>query len=292
MKVLVTGGAGFIGPYLVGALENEGHEVVVFDNFSNGDKERLENSSAEIVEGDIRNPQDLGEVIRGCELVFHLAAQSSVQKSLENPEEDREINVSGTRNVIAAAEKEGVKKIIFFSSAAVYGDTKDFPISEETVAMPISPYGESKLAAEKLCEKSSIPSFILRIFNIYGKGGQGVISKMLEEFNSENKIEIYGSGEQTRDFLYIKDLLNACILCIKTEPGNNMTLNIASGEETSINDIVSAIENALNTELNIERTGEREGDIQRSWTRIDRASEKIGYRPEYSIEEGIKDMLK
>ena len=115
---------------------------------------------------------------------------------------------------------------------------------------------------------------------------------MLEEFNSENKIEIYGSGEQTRDFLYIKDLLNACILCIKTEPGNNMTLNIASGEETSINDIVSAIENALNTELNIERTGEREGDIQRSWTRIARASEKIGYRPEYSIEEGIKDMLK
>ena len=120
MKVLVTGGAGFIGPYLVGALENEGHEVVVFDNFSNGDKERLENSSAEIVEGDIRNPQDLGEVIRGCELVFHLAAQSSVQKSLENPEEDREINVSGTRNVIAAAEKEGVKKIIFFRRMTKY----------------------------------------------------------------------------------------------------------------------------------------------------------------------------
>jgi UDP-glucose 4-epimerase len=162
----------------------------------------------------------------------------------------------------------------------------------ETETKPISPYGESKLAAEKLCAESSIPTFILRIFNIYGNGGQGVITKMLVEANLGRSPEIYGDGEQTRDFLYVKDLVRACILCLENESGKSTILNIASGEETSINDIVSAMENALGKELNVVKTTEKEGDIKRSWTSISRASEKIGYRPEYSIEDGIKDMLK
>jgi len=292
MKVLVTGGAGFIGPYLVGALKNTGHEVVILDNFSSGNKSNLEGSSAKIVEGDIRNLENVESAMEGCELVFHLAAQSSVQRSMENPEEDSEINVLGTENVLEAAEKAGVKKLVFFSSAAVYGNPLEFPVTEETETKPISPYGESKLAAEKLCAESSIPTFILRIFNIYGNGGQGVIPKMLVEANLGRSPEIYGDGEQTRDFLYVKDLVRACILCLENESGKSTILNIASGEETSINDIVSAMENALGKELNVVKTTEKEGDIKRSWTSISRASEKIGYRPEYSIEDGIKDMLK
>ncbi len=292
MKVLVTGGAGFIGPYLVGALKNAGHEVVILDNFSSGNKANLEDSSATIVEGDIRNLENVESAMDGCELVFHLAAQSSVQRSMENPEEDNEINVLGTKNVLEAAEKAGVKKLVFFSSAAVYGNPLEFPVTEETETKPISPYGESKLSAEKLCAESSIPTFILRIFNIYGKGGQGVIPKMLVEANLGRSPKVYGDGEQTRDFLYVKDLVRACILCLENESGKSTILNIASGEETSINDIVSAMENALGKELNVVKTTEKEGDIKRSWTSISRASEKIGYRPEYSIEDGIKDMLK
>ncbi|MCA0389025.1 MAG: NAD-dependent epimerase/dehydratase family protein [Bacteroidetes bacterium] len=234
MKLLITGGAGFIGSHMAENFSNKGWEVVVLDNFLTGKRENLSHISGnlKIVEGDIRNASIVNEVMAGCDAVIHLAALASVPASFKNPVETYEVNFMGTQNVLEAALQHKVKRVTFASSSAVYGDTEILPITEENPDNPLSPYGVSKLLGEKLCRfyntAFGLSVVIFRFFNVYGPRQNpfseysAVIPKFLSIIKDGGTPVIFGDGEQTRDFIYISDLVHAHELAIEsfktTEP--------------------------------------------------------------------------
>lgn len=221
MRLLITGGAGFIGSHMAENFSNKGWEVVVLDNFLTGKRENLSHISGnlKIVEGDIRDATIVNEVMQGCDAVIHLAALASVPASFKNPVETYEVNFMGTQNVLEAALQHKVKRVTFASSSAVYGDTETFPITEENPDNPLSPYGVSKLLGEKLCRfyntAFGLSVVIFRFFNVYGPRQNpfseysAVIPKFLSIIKDGGTPVIFGDGEQTRDFIYISDLVHA-----------------------------------------------------------------------------------
>ncbi|MBL7206237.1 MAG: NAD-dependent epimerase/dehydratase family protein [Candidatus Aenigmarchaeota archaeon] len=270
MKILVTGGAGFVGSYITDKLIDLGNDVVILDNLSNGNNL---SPKAELVSGDICKTEDCIKAVSGCETVFHLAAQVSVQKSTENPAEDSRINVLGTINMLEAAKKAGAKNFIYFSSAAVYGNPKKVPISETDPTVPISPYGASKLAAEGYCRLyENMTVTIVRPFNIYGPRQDpnspysGVISIFTERAKKGENLVIYGDGNQTRDFIPAERVAELAIKLM----GNSGTFNIGTGKPTKINELAERIikENKSNSEIT--HAPERDGDIRDSWADIEK----------------------
>lgn len=227
MRLLITGGAGFIGSHMAENFANKGWEVVVLDNFLTGKRENLSHISGKlkIVEGDIRNASIVNEVMAGCDAVIHLAALASVPASFKNPVETYEVNFMGTQNVLEAAHQHKVKRVTFASSSAVYGDTQTFPITEENPDNPLSPYGVSKLLGEKLCRfyntAFGLSVVIFRFFNVYGPRQNpfseysAVIPKFLSIIKDGGTPVIFGDGEQTRDFIYISDLVHAHELALE-----------------------------------------------------------------------------
>jgi len=227
MKLLITGGAGFIGSHMAENFSNKGWEVVVLDNFTTGKRENLSHISQnlKIVEGDIRDTSIVNEAMAGCDAVIHLAALASVPASFKNPVETYEVNFMGTQNVLEAALQHKVKKVTFASSSAVYGDTEILPITEENPDNPLSPYGLSKLLGEKLCRfyntAFGLPVVIFRFFNVYGPRQNpfseysAVIPKFLSIIKDGGTPVIFGDGEQTRDFIYISDLVHAHELALE-----------------------------------------------------------------------------
>ncbi|MBK7267950.1 MAG: NAD-dependent epimerase/dehydratase family protein [Ignavibacteriales bacterium] len=221
MRLLITGGAGFIGSHMAENFVNKGWEVVVLDNFLTGKRENLSHISGKlkIVEGDIRNASIVNEVMEGCDAVIHLAALASVPASFNDPVGTYEVNFMGTQNVLEAAHQNKVKRVTFASSSAVYGDTQTFPITEENPDNPLSPYGVSKLLGEKLCRfyntAFGLSVVIFRFFNVYGPRQNpfseysAVIPKFLSIIKDGGTPTIFGDGEQTRDFIYISDLVHA-----------------------------------------------------------------------------------
>jgi nucleoside-diphosphate-sugar epimerase len=221
MRLLITGGAGFIGSHMAENFVNKGWEVVVLDNFLTGKRENLSHISGKlkIVEGDIRNASIVNEVMEGCDAVIHLAALASVPASFNDPIGTYEVNFMGTQNVLEAAHQNKVKRVTFASSSAVYGDTQTFPITEENPDNPLSPYGVSKLLGEKLCRfyntAFGLSVVIFRFFNVYGPRQNpfseysAVIPKFLSIIKDGGTPTIFGDGEQTRDFIYISDLVHA-----------------------------------------------------------------------------------
>jgi nucleoside-diphosphate-sugar epimerase len=227
MRLLITGGAGFIGSHMAENFVNKGWEVVVLDNFLTGKRENLSHISGKlkIVEGDIRNASIVNEVMEGCDAVIHLAALASVPASFNDPIGTYEVNFMGTQTVLEAAHQNKVKRVTFASSSAVYGDTQTFPITEENPDNPLSPYGVSKLLGEKLCRfyntAFGLSVVIFRFFNVYGPRQNpfseysAVIPKFLSIIKDGGTPTIFGDGEQTRDFIYISDLVHAHELALE-----------------------------------------------------------------------------
>ena len=297
MKIVVTGGAGFIGLHLVNHLLKEENQITILDNFSNSDKNLtkiLQHKNLKIIEGDIRKIDDMNNCLKEQDIVIHLAAKISVSQSILNPSETFEVNVDGTKNVLEACKKNYVKKIIIASSAAVYGEgSSGMKLKESAKTNPISPYGKSKLKMEQEIEKNNkIDCVILRFFNIFGIGQTpeyaGVITKFIEMILSNKPLEIFGDGMQTRDFVSINDVVESIYDAIKN--GKNGTYNIASGKAITINELAKFMISLSKKGLEIHHISEKHGDIRYSEADISLAKSKIGYVPKLGLNE-IKNML-
>ncbi len=300
MKILVTGGAGFIGKYLVKYLLEKDYTVTIFDNFSNSKKESISNLiklGAKIIEGDIKEINEIQNASINQNVVIHLAAKISVPESIKNPIETFQNNVNGTKNVLIASKRNNVKKIISASSAAVYGKSgPNVKLTEDIDMNPISPYGESKrkmeLEIKEFETKSNVNCIILRFFNIYGIGQtpeySGVITKFIERIRENKSLKIFGNGLQTRDFVAIDDVIHSIHNAILY--GKSGTYNIASGEITTIKEIAELMISINGKKLDIEYTEEQKGDIKNSHADISLAKKEIKYFPKCKLDK-IKEML-
>lgn len=267
MKILVTGDTGFVGKHLVKRLRELNHEVVGFSL----DKGK-----------DVRNYSEIEKSIKNKDAVIHLAAQTDVRKSFEDPKLDYEVNYQGTKNIVKACERFGTR-LVFTSSAAVYGNSIDIPTREDSPKLPVSFYGLHKLLAEKECEHTN--SFIVRPFNIYGQGGHGAINKFTELIKNDKEMVLFNDGSHTRDYVYIDDVILAFIVGLKSKPG---TYNIASGKETSLKTVIDAISKELNKKPRIKYNILKEGDAPRSIADITKASKELKWQPKIQLNEGIK----
>ena len=302
-KVLVTGGAGFIGSFLVNALANKGHEVSVIDNLSSAKVisiNRLQKvkDSIEYVEEDIRNFDVVKKIAAGKDIIYHLAAQSDVQASIKDPLMDAQVNVFGTLNILRAAHMDSVPRVVFFSSAAVYGDTKKFPIKEDFPINPLSPYGLSKYAAEQYCkyfsEYFNVETFALRTFNAYGEGSAGVIYKFIDEIKHGNSVKVFGDGKQTRDFLSVHDVVDCCLRLLDANvkgSGKFHLYNIANGKETTINEIVKVLRQLYKRDFEVKHEEPRTGDIKRSLASIEKIKKELKFKPKVTLKEGVKELV-
>ena len=270
MKILVTGDSGFVGTHLARKLLELNHEVKGF--------------SADRGE-DIRDYPNLEKAIKKMDAVIHLGAQTDVRKSFEDPKLDYEVNYEGTRNVVKVCKKTGAK-LIFTSSAAIYGNSLEIPTKEGSPKLPVSFYGLHKLLAEKECER--INAFIIRPFNIYGPNGHGVVNKFIELIKSGNEVTLFNDGTHTRDYIYVDDVISSLILGLKAKPG---TFNIASGRETSLNQVIKIISKELGKPPKIKYSILKEGDATRSIADISRAKKELGWLPKTRLEVGIKKTI-
>jgi UDP-glucose 4-epimerase len=299
-KILVTGGAGFIGSNLVKQLVRDGNSVIVLDNFLSGYKENLHPfPQVQIVEGDVRDRSAVDKAIEGADVVFHLAASVGNKRSIDFPIVDAEINVLGTLNILEAARKEGVRKIVTSSSAGIFGELKTLPIKEDHPIEPDSPYGCTKLCEEKLClsyaKLYDIEAVCLRYFNVYGPNQRfdaygNVIPIFVFRMLNNQPLIIYGDGEQTRDFVHVDDVVQANIKAAQTI-GVSGAFNIASGTRVTINHLVEIIIDQQKADIKIEHTDERKGDVRHSLADISLAKQKINYYPSVNLENGIKEYI-
>jgi len=295
-KVVVTGGCGFIGSNLVKRLFETGNEITVLDNFMSGYRSNLSSlKNVNIIEGDIRDESTVKKAIKGAEVVFHLAASVGNKRSIDFPLVDAQINVIGTLNLLEAARKEGVRKIVTSSSAGIFGELKTLPIKEDHPIEPDSPYGCTKLCEEKLClayaKLYNIEAVCLRYFNVYGPNqrydayGNVIPIFVYKMFNNE-PIIIYGDGEQTRDFVHVDDVVQANINAADSI-GINGAFNIASGKRVTINKLVEIITKNYKQSVRIEYGSQRSGDVLHSLADISMAQHSINYFPTVDLEFGI-----
>src|SRR5437870_8649394 len=281
-RVLVTGGAGFIGSNLVRALLERGDEVRVLDNFSTGNRANLEELDVEIVEGELRSYERVHNAVRGTDVVYHLGALGSVPRSVQDPLTSSAVNVEGTLNVLLAARDEGVRRVIFSSSTSVYGSSRELPTSEDTPPDPISPYGVAKLAAERYCISfsrvyESFESVVLRYFNVFGPRQSpfsqyaAVVPRFVTAIDSGRPIEIHGDGEQSRDFTYVGNVVDATIRAGEAAGANGEIFNVAGGSPTSVNRIADTIGEILGKPVKRQHLPSRSGDIRTSCADLSKA---------------------
>jgi UDP-glucose 4-epimerase len=295
MKILITGGAGFIGSHIADYFVKKEDEVVILDNLSSGKKENVP-EDADLIIGSVTNLKDVEKAVKGADYVFHLAALVSVPLSIEHPKACYDINVKGTKNILQESLKAGVKKVIFPSSASIYGVNLNMPLKEDEPYNPLSPYAESKAEGEKLCleySKKGLKTCILRYFNVYGPRQDarspysGVITLFMGMAKNNEDILIYGNGKQTRDFIHISDIVKANVLAMEKLEG---IYNVAAGDETSINEIAEKIIKLTNSKSNIKFKDSRKGDIAKSVADISRIK-KEGFAIETDLNKGLKTLL-
>jgi len=301
--IVVTGGAGFVGRSVVDSLLESGEKVTIFDNFSNSFKAEIQSllkKGASLVEGDIRNYQNLERGLSKCDTVIHLAAQTDVQKSIINPKENYEINVEGTKNLLKACLKQNVQNIIAASSAAVYGIPSELPLTESSPTIPLSPYGESKLEMEKLIrdfsKKHNLDSICLRLFNIYGNGQTdayaGVITKFMKNIREDKPLIIFGDGSNTRDFIFIEDVVNLIKNAIEKIQGKKgVFYNIATGNHSTILQLAETMLLISGKKLEIKFDHPKKGDIPHSQCKIALAKNELNFVPKIPLKEGLKRLL-
>lgn len=298
--ILVTGGAGFIGSNLVDALLSEGNAVRVLDNLSTGYLSNLVNAKKfgknfKFIHGDILSPRMVDNAMQGVNCVIHLAAQVSVQNSLRYPVHSAELNINGFLNVLEAAKSHKVPRVIYASSAAVYGHPREIPLSEDSPTDPISPYGLEKLVNEQYARLYEnlygISCLGFRFFNVYGprqdpkSAYSGVISKFIEKIDKGQPISIFGDGKQTRDFVYVGDVAKACLQATK----NSVTgvLCVGTGKSVNLLELVSGIEKVTGNSAEVIYTAPVVGDIQESAMSPAKLQEKIQFLPSIGLNEGL-----
>jgi UDP-glucose 4-epimerase len=298
---LITGGAGFIGSNLAEALVASGEKVRVFDNFSTGSMDNLSaiRDRVEIVEGDLRDLAAVRRALQGVRYVCHQAALRSVERSVDDPLSSNEVNVQGTMHLLVAArEAKTVRRLVYASSSSVYGDTEALPKSEDLTPSPISPYAVSKLAAEHYCRVFTrlygLETVSLRYFNVFGPKQSpqskyaAVIPLFMRSALAGEPLEVHGDGEQSRDFTYIDNVVQANLLsCIVPGVGGEV-FNIACGERHSLLEIAAVFGRFLGRELPRRHVGTRRGDVRHTLASIDRAQRLLGYRPTVGFEEGLR----
>lgn len=302
-RVLVTGGAGFIGSHLVDRLLEMGNRVIVYDNFDDfyfGKEKNIEgnlkNENFRLVHGDILDYQLLTSALRGVDIIFHEAAQCGVRYSIENPEKTNRVNVDGTLNVLMAAKQQKIPKIVFASSSSIFGKPLYIPMDEEHPTNPDSPYGVSKLAAEKYCrsfnEVFGMNIVCLRYFSVYGPRGrpdQVVYAFASAIFNGKSPI-IYGDGSQTRDFTFVSDVVDATILAAEQENIGGEVFNIGYGKEISINEVFSrmAAELGKKGEASPKYLESYKGEFPRTLADNRKAEKLLGWKPKIDFKHGIR----
>jgi UDP-glucose 4-epimerase len=297
-RVLVTGGAGFIGSHIVEELLRGGASVRVLDNFSSGKRENLGTfrGDLEILEGDLRDAQAIKSAMRDVELVFHLAAFVSVPQSMADPETCFAVNVAGTVTLLEAARQAGVRKVVLSSSTAVYGDTDKFPTDEETPLKPFSPYALSKqvneLYARLYTRTFKLPVVALRYFNVYGPRQRpdsdyaAAIPIFVRHLVAGEPITIYGDGKQSRDFIFVKDVVRANLLAAESDAAGE-AFNICTGRETTLLDLLEELSEVSPRQPQVRFEAPRPGDIYRSAGSPQKAATSFGFRALTSLAEGL-----
>ncbi len=304
MKALVTGGAGFIGSHIAERLVREGHTVVLYDNLSSG---KLENFASfadkvDFIEADVRDAPQLDFRVAGCDVVFHEAAVVSVPYSVEHPQETHDVNIQGTLNVLLAAKRHRVKRVVFACSAAVYGEDPELPKTESMAPVPISPYGVEKICGEMYLQAWAklygVETVSLRYFNVFGErqdpssAYSGVISVFVDRALKGTTPTVFGDGTQCRDFVYVANVVDANIRAA-TAPGvSGRAYNIGCGTRTTLNGLLAMIGRVVGREIAPTYAPPRAGDIKESVADISRARRELGYEPTIGVEEGLARLIR
>ncbi len=301
-KILVTGGAGFIGSNLTEALLQRGHHVRVLDDFSTGKKANLQFErnypSLEVIEGDIQEREVCRRATEGIDYVFHQAALPSVQRSVEDPFLSNGVNVGGTLNILLAARDAGVKRVMYAASSSFYGDTPTLPKKEKMPPNPQSPYALQKTVGEGYCRLFSqlygLDTVSLRYFNIFGPKQDpnslysAVIPKFIDALVTGRPPTVYGDGEQSRDFTYIQNVVQANLLAMEAKRLNGESINVACGDRISLNQLLAVLKEILDVKMDAVYEAPRQGDVKHSLADIRKAKKILKYVPSVGIREGLE----
>jgi len=300
-RVLVTSGAGFIGLHLVEKLLKEGNEVVCFDNLATGSLDNIgdfkENPDFQFIQGDILDREAMDKAFDGIEYVFHYAAVVGVKRTIENPLEVLNTNIEGTRNVLELSLKHGVEKVIFASSSEVYGEPVEIPERENGHVNAKLPYAISKLVDENYCrayyKKFGLKTTSLRFFNVYGPKQEStpygvVVGIFIRQALSSQPITVFGDGTQTRDFVFIKDNVNATVIAAEKNTTNGEVLNIGTGKPTTILDLAEEIIDIVGNDVEVMFLPERENNIKHCFPDISKMRKLLEYKPEYKLKDGLE----
>jgi UDP-glucose 4-epimerase len=301
MKYLVTGGAGFIGSHIVRGLLGQSMDVRILDNFSSGKHENLQGLDVEIVEGDLRDTPKVADAVKGIDVIFHQAAFVSVPESMEKPQECFDVNVAGTSNLLEAARKAGVKRVVIASSAAVYGDSEAMPLVEETPLRQLSPYAVSKrvdeIYAELYTRSFGLEVAVLRYFNVYGPRQRpdsmyaAAVPIFIRCMLDDKPITVYGDGGQTRDLINVRDVVQANLLASKHPAAVGQIFNVCTGIETRLLDLLDILYEIFpNTPKHV-HAETRAGDIYRSIGSPQKAMDILGFKPQVTLAEGVKEAV-
>ncbi len=299
MRALVTGGAGFIGSHITDRLLKDGHEVVVLDDFSTGHRSNLtEHNALTIVEGDISNVETVKQCMKGIDWVFHKAAVASVPKTVNDPVGSSTVNYQGTLHLLEAARNNNVKRFVFASSAALYGDEPTLPKVETMCPVTLSPYAVDKLASEFACgmytKLYGLETVCLRYFNVYGPKQDpsspysGVISIFTDKLKNKDMPTIFGDGEQTRDFVFVSDVVEANMKAITAQDGAGQYYNVATGKKITLNQLLKILCEIYKVDFNATYCDARQGDIKESYAVIEKANSILRWNPSVELNQGLK----
>ena len=299
MKVLVTGGAGFIGSHLAARLVADGHEVRLLDNFATGRRSNVTaiGQDVELIEGDIQSYERVHNAVRGCEIVFHQAALPSVPRSIQDPLTSNATNVIGTLNILLAARDEGVRRVVYASSSSVYGANPTLPKHEDLPALPISPYATAKLASEGYCRSFGIgyglETVALRYFNVFGPRQDpssqyaAVIPNFIAALLERRPVTIFGDGQQSRDFTYVDDVIQANLLAMDARGVTGRVFNVACGRKVTLNELVADLQELIGFEADAVHAPGRPGDVRHSLADLTRVRAQLGYEPSVPLAVGL-----
>ena len=300
MKILVTGGAGFIGSHLAEHLVAAGHEVRILDNFSTGRRSNVLGllDRVELVRGDVRNYARVHRAVSGCDVVFHAAALPSVPRSIQEPVASHATNVTGTLNVLLCARNAGARRVVLASSSSVYGINRALPKQEEMVPAPISPYAVAKLASEGYCrsftEVYGLETVALRYFNVFGPRQNpaseyaAAIPRFISSLLAGEPPTVFGDGEQSRDFTYVQNVVEASALAVEAPDVAGQVFNVACGESVTINHLLAVLGDLLDVEVEPSYVAPRPGEVRHSLADCTRAREALGYEPRIGLREGLR----
>jgi UDP-glucose 4-epimerase len=300
MKTLVTGGGGFIGSHLAAHLAELGHDIRILDNFASGQRSNMLAlpDDVELIEGDIQSYERAHNAVTGCDIVFHQAALPSVPRSVQDPLTSNATNITGTLNVLLAARDAGVRRVIFASSSSIYGSSPEMPKREDVLPLPISPYAAAKMACEGYCrsfaEVYGLETVALRYFNVFGPRQDprseyaAAVPKFINELMAGESPTVFGDGEQSRDFAYVQNIVEANVLAMDAQGVAGQVFNVACGEAVTINQLLDELRILLDTDIEADYVAPRPGDVRHSLADISRARAALDYAPSVHLREGLR----